>query len=270
MALGEFTQTVGQNRYVLLDGAILDAPKLVYSYDDTPGFDQIYRNTPHQSALEVSPCIAQFSDTGRLWEEESAWRSAGVVIESDEDIEVVSDHLRSLVSVRLPDRTFAYLRFYSPGQIGALHAALTPEEFAMFSGPVCRWHYFDTDLGWKVLDVLSVDKPIDTGDEGWFQLTEVHIRAIEVHNEAAFIKKLLKNAGLSVTPASVSAMGELVKQGRTYGFRTQGQLASYTEIATYYPDRICHDAALNILTDVKRPARARLGELDNLMAHGGA
>lgn len=258
-----------QNLYILIDGALLDAPKLIYSHDDNPGFDQLYRRTPHQSALEVSPCIVQPSKTSRLWEAESIWRSAGVVIESHADIQTISDHFRSLISARLPDQTFVYLRFYSPTQIHGLLSAFNSNERAMFSGPVLKLHYFDSDKGWKTAEMDNLEQGHEAKEEGWFQLTEEHIQTITAQKEATFIKALVKNSGLALTPDNESRMRTLVEQGRCYGFRTEAQLASYTEIATYYPKALCLASAQSILSDAQRPASERLDELDNLMAQGG-
>lgn len=270
MGLSEVMRASGHNVYVLLDGALLDVLKLVYSHDASPVFDQLYRSTLHQAALEVSPCIIQPSEASRLWEAEHSWRSAGVVMESNADIQTVADHMRTLISVRLPEQAFAYLRFYSPGQIGALFSTFTPEESARFSGPVRKWHYFDPDGGWKRIEIPNLEQSYETGEEGWFQLTEEHIRIIEAHNETAFINKLVKNADLPLTPENVSLMRVLVEQGRSYGFCTQRHLASYTEMAAHYRNTIHQTDALGILADTERPARERLAELDNLMAHGGA
>ena len=260
----------GQNLYMLIDGALLDAPKLIYSHDDNPGFDQLYRRTPHHSALEVSPCIVQPSDTSRLWEAESIWRSAGVVIESHADIQTIADHFRSIISVRLPNQTFVYLRFYSPTQIHGLLSAFNSNERAMFSGPVLKWHYFDSDKGWATTEIDNLVQGHGAKEEGWFQLTEEHIQTITAQKEATFIRTLVKNSGLALIPDNENLMRTLVEQGRCYGFRTKAQLASYTEIATHYPKALCLPSAQSILSDAQKPASERLDELDNLMAHGGA
>lgn len=225
---------------------------------------------PHQSALEVSPAIVQPSDTSRLGEAVQSWQHAGVVIESDADLHTVVDHLKSLISVRLPDQTFAYLRFYSPGQIGALFSAFTPDESVRFSGPVSRWHHFDSDHGWRTIEVSSLMQDASASEEGWFQLTKEHIRAIEAYNEAEFITELVRNADLPFTPENKSFIEALVEQGRSYGFRTQRDLASFTEVAAYYRHSIREPDALGILGDTERSARQRLAEIDNLMAQGGA
>lgn len=269
-SLKRISENTARNVYILLDGALSDAPKLIYSHDDSPGFDQLYRRTPHQPALEVSPCIVQPSETSRLWESESIWRSVSVVIESNADIQTVADHFRSFISVRLPDQTFAYLRFYSPTQIHGLLSAFNPGECARFSGPVLKWHYFDSGTGWETVEVRNLKQDQGAREEGWFQLTKEHIQTITVHKEAMFIKTLVKNSGLTLTPDNESLMRTLVEQGQSYGLRTEAQLASYTEIAAYYPKALRQPNAQRILSDAERPACERLEELDNLMAQGGA
>lgn len=268
--LKETSVHAGHNVYLMIDGAQLDAPKLIYSHDDSPGFDQLYRGTSHQSALEVSPCIVQPSEASRLWTEETVWRSAGVIIESNADIQTLTDHFRSLISVRLPDQTFAYLRFYSPSQIHGLLSAFNPSERARFSGPVLKWHYFDPGTGWESTEIHSQEQDHEAREEGWFQLTEEHIHTISAHKEANFISALVNNSGLPLTPQNESLMRTLVERGRRYGFRSEAELASYTEIAAYHPKTINQPSAQSILSDKEKPTYERLAELDNLMAQGGA
>lgn len=272
--LKETSVPKGRNVYILIDGAQLDAPKLIYSHDDSPEFDQIYRRTPHKSALEVSPCIVKPSETSRLWTAEPIWRSAAVVIESNADIQTLAGHFRSLISVKLPDQTFAYLRFHSPTQVHGLLSAFNPNERVQFSGPVLKWHYFDSGTGWKSTAIHSLEQAQDheAREEGWFQLTEEHIQTISAHKEAKFISALVNNSGLLLTPENESLMHTLVEQGRRYGFRTEAELASYTEIAAYHPKAINQPGAQSILSDKEKPADERLADLDNLMAQaqGGA
>ncbi|WP_144823607.1 DUF4123 domain-containing protein [Marinobacter piscensis] len=261
-----------RNVYVLIDGAQMDALKLIYSHDDSPEFDQLYRGMPHQSALEVSPCIVKPSDTSRLWAAEPVWRSAGLVVESNADMQTLADHFRSLISVRLPDQTFAYLRFYSPTRVHGLLSAFNPNERAQFSGPVLKWRYFDATTGWKSTAIHSSEQAQDyeAREEGWFQLTGEHIETISAHKEANFICALVNTCGLPLTPENESLMRTLVERGRHFGFRTEAELASYAEIAAYHPKAIDQPGAMAILSDQKSPAYERLAALDNFMAQGGA
>lgn len=270
MALKKSAEGAGRNLYLLIDGAQVDAPMLIYSYDDCPGFEQLYRQTPHQSALEVSPCLVQPSDTSRLWEQESVWRSAGVAVESDADIQTLAEHFRSLISVRLPDQTFAYLRFYAPTQVDDLLSAFTPNERIQFSGPVRKWHYFRPGSGWEALEIDILERRHEAREEGWFQLTDAHIQTISARKEAKFIRTLVNNAGLPLTPENENHIRVLVDQGRRYGFRTEAELAIYTEMATCYPEAINQPCAQTILANKGRPAYERLAELDHLMVQGGA
>lgn len=259
-----------RNVYLLIDGAQMDAPKLIYSHDDSPEFDQLYRRTPHQSALEVSPCIVQPSEASRLWTAEPSWRSAGILVESNADIQTLADHFRSLISVRLPDQTFAYLRFYSPTQIHGLLSVFNPNERVQFSGPVLKWHYFDSGTGWESTTIHASEQSHEVREEGWFQLTEEHIQAISAHKEANFINALINNSGLPLTPESENMMRTLVERGRHYGFRTEAELASYTEIAAYHQKAMDQPSAQAILSDQEKPAYERLAALDKAMAQGGA
>lgn len=83
------------------------------------------------------------------------------MIESNADIQTLTDHFRSLISVKLPDQTFAYLRFYSPTQAHGLLSDFSPNERVQFSGPVLKWHYFDSGTGWKSTAIHSLEQARD-------------------------------------------------------------------------------------------------------------
>ena len=161
--------------HLLVDGALLDALKIAYTYDDNPSVDMLYRGTRHQAVVEVSPCLIKPSERTRLWDNQELWRSKGIVVEADCELEVLADHFRSLLSVRMPDETLAYFRFYVPSQIKMLLSVFTPQETAAFSGVVKSWRYFDEEKGWVSADAPEADCAKMAEDEGWFQLQQNHL-----------------------------------------------------------------------------------------------
>lgn len=256
--------------FLILDGARMDAPRFIYEHDDRPEMDFLYRSTPHEPVKEVSPCIVCPSGNSRLWGAMNDWRSNGIAIEASADIHKLGSHLRSLISVRMPDGAFAYLRFYSPVQIEPLLLSLSEQELTRFSGPVTKWHYFAPVEGWKTIEVPGLGESQEASNEGWFQLREEHLSAIEAGNEAVFRKKLVHQVGWPVTPESMSRIDQVISRARSYGFRAQGDIATYAELACYYGKRLEEPNALSVLKSDDKPAGQRLAMIDSMMSYGDA
>lgn len=264
----DFGATHSGDLFLILDGARIDAPRFIYERDDRPEMDLLYRSTPHEPVKEVSPCIVRPSENSRLRGDVNNWRSDGIAIESSADIHMLGNHLRSLISVRLPDGALAYLRFYSPSQIEPLLSSFSDHELTRFSGPVTRWHYFAPVDGWKTVEVPGTSESQEASNEGWFQLREEHLRAIEACNEAVFRKKLVHQAGWPVTPESMSKIDQIVLRARSFGFQAQGDIATYAELACYYGERLEEPNALAVLKSEDKPAGQRLEIIDSMMSYG--
>lgn len=130
------------NTYLILDGALIDVPKLVYEHDDSPECVQLFRGTVHEAALEVSPCLVVPSCNSRIWEVESLWRHVGIIAVSGQGSQTVIEHFRSLLTVSLDGGGRAYFRFYSPTKLSDLLLILSEQERSTFSGPVVNGHLF--------------------------------------------------------------------------------------------------------------------------------
>lgn len=271
MALPEFQAFESEDLFLILDGARMeDAPRFIYEHDDRPEMDFLYRGTPHEPAREVSPCLVRPSGNSRLREEMSKWRSYGIAIEATTDLLSLGNHLRSLISVRLPDGAFAYLRFYSPGQIEALLTSFSEPELVRFSGPVARWHYHVPAEGWKTIGVPDAGESRIAADEGWFQLTDEHLQALEQGSEASFRKKLVHQVGWPLTSESLSRIEQIVERARSYGFKAQKDIATYAELACHYGSRLEEPKAITVLQSEDKPAGERLAVIDSMMSYGGA
>lgn len=94
---------------ILLDGAVFDAPRFVYEKDDQPELEYLFLGTLHESALEVTPCLVKPSRATRLWLAQPEWQDKAVLLVADETLPVITGHLRSLLSVQLPDGGYSYL-----------------------------------------------------------------------------------------------------------------------------------------------------------------
>jgi len=100
--------------YLLLDSAALPALQIIYQHDDEPHLELLYRGTRHESMRECSPVLYSLAGQHLMWKNRERWQSAGLLLESAASIDDLANHLRSLLSVRLPSGDLAFCRFYDP------------------------------------------------------------------------------------------------------------------------------------------------------------
>lgn len=258
-----------EQSYLLLDGALLDALKIAYQYDDNPSVDLLYRGTRHLPAAEVSPCLIKPSERTRLWDNQELWRSKGIVVEADCGPEILAGHFRSLLSVRMPDGAVAYFRFYVPSQIQMLLSVFTPQETAAFSGVVKSWRYFDEEKGWVSAGAPEAGCAKMAEDEGWFQLQQNHLDTLGQEKHRAFLRRLARSLGLSDDEAKPEKVAGLVEQVQDFGFTSEANIAGCIELFVRFENRMELPVVKQILGDTHRSATERLAELDRMLTQGG-
>lgn len=255
-----------QSACILIDGAVLDAPRFVYEHDDQPELAYLYLGTPHNEAVEVSPCLVKPSSASRIWKEQVQWREHAVVLVSDESLNVLAEHLRSLLSVQLPDGGYSYLRFYSPKQFQRLMGVFSELERNRFSGPVKEWLSFQGDGGWRWIKVDGSGQNRKAPDEGWFVLAEEHIEALSAGARDEFVVKLARYLGVE----DRVKLHDLIRDANSLGFRTEKDVSRYAELAVVHGERIKHPEFQAILSSSDLSAGMRLGEVDKRLAYGVA
>ena len=96
--------------YLLLDSAALPALQIIYQHDDEPTWS-CCTEARHESMRECSPVLTARGQH-LMWQNRERWQSAGLLLESAASIDDLANHLRSLLSVRLPSGDLAFCRFY--------------------------------------------------------------------------------------------------------------------------------------------------------------
>ncbi|MCD1648732.1 DUF4123 domain-containing protein [Marinobacter adhaerens] len=262
----ELDANIRDKAYILLDGALFDAPRFIYERDDQPELEYLFLGTPHEAALEVTPCLVKPSRASRLWRAQPEWRDKAVVLVADESLPVIAGHLRSLLSVQLPDGGYSYLRYYSPKQFQRLMLAFTEQERNRFSGPVRDWLAFQADGAWSRFS-SDAPQPVKTAsDEGWFLLSEQHLAAISGGARSEFIEKL----GRFLAMDDQVRLNRLIEEANSLGFRTEKEVSRYAELAFVHGDQITHPESQTILSNREMSAGARLKALDKHLAYGVA
>ncbi|MDX1597441.1 MAG: DUF4123 domain-containing protein [Marinobacter sp.] len=255
-----------QSACILIDGAVLDAPRFVYEHDDQPELEYLYLGTPHHTAVEVSPCLVKPSSASRIWQEQAQWQAHAVVLISDENLRVLADHLRSLLSVQLPGGGYSYLRFYSPKQFQRLMGALSDLDRNRFSGPVKEWLSFWGDGAWHRIKADGSGQYREASEEGWFVLAEQHIEALSVEAREEFVGKLGQYLGID----DRANLNELIREADALGFRTEKHVSRYAELAVIHGEGIKHPELRAILSTSELSTGMRLNEVDKRLAYGVA
>lgn len=258
------------NVFLLLDGAKLNAPRVTYQHDDAPWADWLYRGTRHAPALEVSPYLVMPSDDSRIWDQQSAWAENGIVLKAKTAPGVLIEHLRSLLSARMPSGQLGYFRFYANTHLLRFLNALTESERNLFSGPIVEWRTLGADGSWHSIETSGHTEAKTSESEGWFQLSEAHIRAMNDSRAELFRARLMHYLGLENRPETVAQIEDLIQQAQGQGFRSEKDLVRYTEMAVCQPEYLRTEACQAILGDMGMANFQKLDRLDHQLAYGGA
>lgn len=253
--------------FILLDGALVDAPALAYTHDDHPCLEQLYLGTRHAEALEVSPCLIEPSPNSRLWGAQSEWHDFGIVLESSASLDQLAEHLRSLISVQLPSGQLTYCRFYSPVWLSRFMASTTKEEFAALSGPVQQWFAHDVG-GWLSLSSATLGSLRTAREEGWFVLRQEQLEQWQAEEREGFIERMASH--LDSPPGSTAEgaaervrIALLTAHANQLGLEQEYQTTHYLELAWQFPAEIDSPELQSLLANRDESADRRLEQAEN-------
>jgi hypothetical protein len=248
--------------FILMDGAVFNARRFVYENDDQPELEYLFLGTPHEAALEITPCLVKPSETTRLWQAQTEWQDKAVILVADESLPAIAGHLRSLLSVQLPDGGYSYLRYYSPKQLMRLMFAFDERERNRFSGPVKEWLACQPDGSWSRYSSEASQPAKTASDEGWLLLSEQHLAALSDNARSEFVEKL----GLFLGMDDQVRLDRLIEDANSLGFRTEKEVSRYAELALVHGNRVKRPESQAILSNHELSARARLKALDKHLA----
>lgn len=253
--------------HILLDGALLDAARFAYTHDDNPTLQKLYAGTRHNNAIEVSPCLIQPSAASRLWDVEDQWRDFGIVLQSNAEPNVLAEHLRSLISIRLPSRQLAYCRFYSPKWIGRLLESCTEGELKAFSGPIQRWFAYE-HMAWLSLAPTITDQSRPASEEGWFCLRQQQLDLFQAAEEQRYVERMASHFDCpsrttTEGTAARDQLGQLILQARQYGFTQEHQCTHYLELAWRFPEELKTPELGSLMADQSLATDTRLEQAES-------
>lgn len=172
----------GLQWYTLMEGAhpSHDTMDLVYKNIETPTWVALYQFAPYETLTKASPVLLKL-DQPEEWLHQ--WQQsfpglAGSMLGSEKSLEAVTDHLRTLLSVRVEGGVDSLFRFHDSWIASALYPTLDDTERARFHGPICQWLW---PRGGEICqaerpgEMLTEDQALS---EGWLQISKEGQRAI--------------------------------------------------------------------------------------------
>ena len=259
-------ETTRVKAYILFDGALFDAPRFTYEHDDQPQLEYLFLGTPHEAAMEVTPCLVKPSEGTRLWRAQPEWQDKAIILVSNDSLAVVAGHLRSLLSVQMPDEGFSHLRYYAPKQLTRLMSALNEQDRALFSGPIREWLAFQSNGELSRFDSDGSQSARKASDEGWFLLTDTHVASLARSAREEFVDKL----GRFLDTKDRARLEQWIGEATALGFQTEKDVSRYAELAVVHGERIKLAEIQAILSDPELSTGARLEAVDTHLAYGVA
>lgn len=248
--------------YLLVDGLAMDVPFTAYNLDDHPITEPLFRGTRHTEVIEASPWLVKPSAKGRLLASTESWRSDGVVVYSDAPMNVLANHLRSLISITLPSDQLAYCRFYAPNWSSRLFSSMSTGEFEAWSGPITQWRVF-TKGTWQSYVSKATGAPRHTHEEGWYKLRERQLKQWEAEEYQRFVDKTALDLGCRPEHQNYVHQREqidnLIQQAHEDGFTLEHQCLHYLELAWRFPQEFSRQGcARELLANAEQSANQRL------------
>lgn len=165
------------NAFLLLDGVSLrEMPRKLYQWSENPRFIQLYGDTRWHEVRELSPCLIQLegrNDPILHNYLENAGQEWGYLLFSADDLLTVAEHLRSLLTVRVPPEEEMLLRLADPA---VAHCLMASGKTRLF-GPIRQLCIPDAlDGVWRQHRPCEDRKPYDPAT--LYSLNETEIEAL--------------------------------------------------------------------------------------------
>lgn len=253
--------------YLLLDSAALPALQIIYQHDDEPRLELLYRGTRHESMLKCSPVLYSLAGQHLMWQNRERWQSAGLLLESAASIDDLANHLRSLLSVRLPSGELAFCRFYDPALSERFFDSLTQEELGAWLGPISGIWLTTEQSEWRGFTTNQISLGRTADDEGWFALRPEHLAHWQQQERQRFIQRLIShfsadNFHEKSVPELEAVVKQRVHEAEAFGIEAERHLFAYVELALQFPDAIDSPEVRTGLTNKEEAAEHRLARTE--------
>lgn len=247
--------------YLLLDGIRLDVPVTAFTLDEHPRIEPLYRGTRHASLIEASPWLIKPSAAGRLLAEHGRWQKYGLLLRSSENMDVISAHLRSLISVRLPTEQLAYCRFHDPVWAGRLFDTMSSGEFSGWSGPIQEW-LIHTNDAWYSYTSSIVGSQRHAEEEGWYRLREEQLEQWQRQEHQHFLERAATHLGCTEDQPGHAPQRQRIEQltqlAHDYGLSMEYQILHFLDLAWRFPEEMSSRGWVEHFANREQPGDLRL------------
>lgn len=267
-------------RYLLLDGVkIENLPRHLYTLEDSPVFEWLYHGTRYHALCPIGPALVVLRPGGAL--EQSflkQWQhDAGLMLESDEPIQPLADHLRSMIHARAPGDAVLLFRYYDPRVMRHWLPDLDSEEKDHLMGPVNRVRlpaWADLQERWIIRDQQRHSAPL-YAERPWLYLDEQQLQKLNQGKLERLDETLLAHVHACFPDClSLKSVAEQMAWAATcrqsagrHGFSTMGEVMRWAALiaihGTEFPQGHEHQAYMEIL---KQRSLTPVQRMDALIA----
>ncbi|SER84798.1 protein of unknown function [Pseudomonas sp. NFACC02] len=270
--------TLTPSRYLLLDGAkIENLPTTVYSLEDSPTVEWLYRTTRYEALFDVGPALVLLragSDLEHAFMDR--WQhDAGVMIESDAPLQTLTAHLRSLVHARVTGDVAVLFRYYDPRVMRHWLPAMRADEKDHMMGPINRVRLpARTDQGEQwIAREQDRQSAQPYGERPWLYLDEQQLQQLNQGKLELFDETLLEHVRTyfpeclaAKTLAEQREWAASCREGAArYGYSTPSEVARWAALVathgTAFPQAPEHQIYRDILQHPTLNATQRMDAL---------
>lgn len=154
------------NTYALIDGVMRqNAVKELYSRKEPLQTIPLYINTPYKDNYELGPILVSALNGSNLMTEiERNWQTSASLLESNQPLSVVAEHLKQLITVTDDSGTQSLFRFADPLTTWYWLNSYQPNALVDVMGPIQQWRVAKPIADWQeqVTEWQTFVKPENT------------------------------------------------------------------------------------------------------------
>lgn len=269
--------------YLLLDGAqINELLPCIYGMQNDASVHLLYQRTAYAELAEYGPYLVRTAPDGALTRHfEAHWQNhAGLLLASNAELDVLLDHLRSLVHARVDGGQAVLFRYYDPRILPLWLETLAPQERNLYLGPIQRI-YRPTVEGQALL-VQRDNQPTEAqryADEPWLHLNAEQLDTLSGAKQTLFEERLMEHL-LSHFPDDLGHLDDnqrrqLVRRARDsaarHGYSSADEVARWSSLllicGSDFPQAPDHAHYRELLAQRGRSPTERLDELLHTAAY---
>lgn len=139
------------NTYALIDGVMRqNAVKELYSRKEPLQTIPLYINTPYKDNYELGPILVSALNSSNLMTEiERNWQTSASLLQSNQTLSIVAEHLKQLITVTDDSGTQSLFRFADPLTTWYWLNSYQPNALVDVMGPIQQWRVAKPIADWQ-------------------------------------------------------------------------------------------------------------------------